>query len=325
MHKWPVLTLIFLFIFSCGKSTDQKIQDAILDANIELSRGGCQDAIDILEAVGRQNKNAQYLKTLASSYACRAGYSTVTFFVDDFPNTASPAPLGGTTTFTLSKTTFQTPLEDDPVFIDIQTAINILLYAGGITSTTEPTASERTKYFTTAELADLNTQLMYLQLTQLGMILKVYGNASSAGVKNSGTNYCMSDYPSVNAAVKTVLTTNAGTGNHCPNHTQTGNTQINSSVTSATRMRRMCQGVVAFNGFFDSLSAVIASATGNISNIGAAAQAASTIAQTALTAAVPAIGIVKSTLNQTKCENTSNVPAADIESFYAVIMETMLI
>lgn len=325
MSKWPVLTLIFLFLFSCGKSTDQKIQDAILDANIELSRGGCQEAIDVLETLGRQNKNAQYLKTLASAYACRAGYSTVTFFVDDFPKTATPAPMGGTTTFTLSKKTFQSPLENDPVFLDIQRAIDILLYAGGIASTTEPTASERAKYFTTAELADLNTQLMYLQLTQLGIILKVYGNASATGVKNSGVNYCFSDYPSVNGSVQALITANAGAGNHCPNHTQTGNSQINSSVATATRLRRMCYGVVAYNGFFDSLAAVIASATGNISNIGAAAQAASTAAQTLLTGAVPAIGIVKSTLNQSKCENTSNVPAADIESFYAVIMESMLI
>jgi hypothetical protein len=323
MRKWPIFLFILITIFSCGKTTQDEIDDAVLQANLALGQSNCQGAIDILELLGRQNKNAKYLKALASAYACRAGYSALTFFATDLALTTTPAPFGGSTKYTLSLLTYQNPLEYDPKFVDLQTAINILLYAGGIASTTEPTATERAKYFTTAELGDMHTELMFLEMVQIGIFMKVYGNANAAGVKgNAVANSCFSDYPSVNASVNTEIGLLGGT---CDDKSSVHiSSQLASTVSAAVRKRRLCHGVVLLNGFFDSLNAVVASATGSISNMGGVAQAAQTAGTTALTAAVPSIGIVKTTINQTLCEDNALVPVADIESYFAIMYESML-
>lgn len=323
-----ILLILIIFVFSsCGKSTEQKVADAILSATISLSKNDCQPAIDTLEGIGRQNKNARYLKTLASAYACRSGYNTSTFFASDFPDTATPAPLGGTATYSTSSGTFQVPLEYDPDFVDLQTAIDILLYAGGIASTTEPTATERTKYFSTSELGDLNSQLLYMQLVQLGRIIKVYGNASAVGVKGGGSfgNVCFSDYSNVNLA-NTVDEVLAALPGACTtmNAVGQGHSQIKSSVTAATRKRRMCHGVTLLNGFLDSLTAVISSASGDLSTVGTAAKAAADAAKLVLTGAYVGIGSVTSTMNQTLCEDNAIVPVAEIEAYYAIMFETMI-
>ena len=71
------LFLIVSLLFSCGKELDETVSDAILSANQLLSKSKCQEAINILEAVGRQNGNKSYLITLASGYACRGNYSEI--------------------------------------------------------------------------------------------------------------------------------------------------------------------------------------------------------------------------------------------------------
>lgn len=78
--KHSLFIAICTLFLACGKTTEEEVKDAILSANIYLSRSECQPAIDLLEGMGRQNKNPYYLKALSSAYACRAGYSTITFF-----------------------------------------------------------------------------------------------------------------------------------------------------------------------------------------------------------------------------------------------------
>ena len=78
------------------------------------------------------------------------------------------------------------------------------------------------------------------------------------------------------------------------------------------------------NGFFDVLPSVIASATGSLNAVGGATQVAVTAAKGILVAAHPTIGIVKSTVNQTLCEDDTLVPVADIESYFAIMMESMI-
>lgn len=334
MQKWPILILITALVFSCGKSTTEEIQDAVLSANIDLSKGDCQSAISGLESLGRQNNNSQYLKTLASAYACRAGYSTTSFFTNDISKTSSPSPLGGMTLYTTSQLTFQSPLEDDPKFIDLQTAINILLYAGGIASTTEPTFAERAKYFTTAEVSDINTELLYFQMAELGIFLKVYGNVNATtGVKGGGSsgNACFSNYPNVPNdilgppivyAVKSSLAALPGT---CKVTTDVGHPELRTANSTATvRKRRLCQGVVLLNGFIASLSNLAGSLSGSTGATATAANALVVVSQAALTLAYPSIGGVKSTINQTLCEDTQFVPLAEIESYYALMFEGLV-
>jgi hypothetical protein len=313
MKNWPFFIIIILLFSACGKSTDEEIEDAILSANISLSAGDCQDAITTLEGIGRKNKNAVYLKTLASAYACRAGYSTIEFFTTDIANTASPAPLGGMSKYTLAQETFQVPLENDPKFIDLQTAINLLLYAGGIASTTEPLSTERAKYFSTSELADLNAQLLYLEMVQLGIIFKVYGDASAAGVKGggAGSSTCLTSYSVLNSAPTLAGACSTINGSH----SQTDKTILNDEV---TRKRRLCHGVVLMNGVLDLFPNLVTTALPADSQ--AAATAALTAVNNAKTAA-GAIGQVLNTQNQSACENNTIVSMANLEAYYAFLME----
>ncbi len=70
--------LIFIFILlilaSCGRSSLEEKNYAILKARIALTNGKCQEAIDILEAIGRDQFNVDYLLTLSSAFSCRAGF-----------------------------------------------------------------------------------------------------------------------------------------------------------------------------------------------------------------------------------------------------------
>lgn len=324
MFKNLILVSLLFALFSCGKNADEKTTEAILSANIALGKSDCQTAIDVLEANGRVNRNAAYLKTLASAYACRAGYSTVTFFTSDFAKTATPAPLGGTTKYSTSSAAVASTLQNDSSYKDLETAIDILLYAGGIDSTTEPTAAERAKHFTSSEAADINSQLLYMVLVQLGRYGYFYGDSSGTGVKGSGpgANTCFTSYVSATNAVKAALTAAAGT---CTNITTdaASHPQLSNALTASTRKTRLCQGVVLLNGVFALLPAVVASVFSNPADQ-AAVNAAITVlnaAKTALIAADSTTSVVANTLNQSVCEDNSVVSVSNIESYFGLMFE----
>jgi hypothetical protein len=319
MKKWTVYLYVFCFFSSCGKSDDQKIQDAILSASYYLSSGSCQSAIDVLENLGRQNTNARYLKTLASAYSCRAGFSTLTYFSNDLSKTATPSPLGGTTLYSTSTVSVSTPFANDQNYLDLTTAMNILLYAGGISSGTEPTASERANYFSSDDQAEINSQLMFIQLVLLGKFMGAYGAANSSGVKTS----CFTSYSNAPTDVQTIIT--GGAGGACTT-TSGGSTQLSSStavISAAVRKTRLCQGVVIFNGLLESMPLVLASISGD--SLGSLSGITDVIddLKDDLTTAYPGIGTVLTTLNQTNCEDNSAVPVADIETYYAALFETI--
>lgn len=325
MLKSVLFILFSLSLFSCGTSTDEKLKEVILDAQIALGASNCQYAIDVLEGHGRENRSAAYLKTLSSAYACRAGYSTPTFFTNDFPLTATPAPLGGTTLYSTSTVTTTTnPLQDDTSFIDLQTAIDILLYAGGVAATTNPTTTERAKYFTSDEAGEINSQLLFMQLVQLGKYMYVYGDGSATGLKASGTatNNCFTDYAGANGVVFGVLVAANGTCkvNNSPH------SQLNSAtVLPETRKKRLCHGVVLVNGMLDVLPSVVGAATGG--SLGAASGISAVVdaLKAAVTGADNTTTNVFSTINQAKCEDNSFVTMGNIETYFAGMMESLFL
>jgi hypothetical protein len=258
MLKRLIFIFTFLFIFSCGKNTDELTASAILSANIYLSKGDCQPAIDVLEANGRQNENAHYLKVLASAYACKAGFSAVTFFASDLALTGTPAPLGGTSTYSTSIVSVTSPLESDFKFRDLQTAIDILLYAGGMSTSLEPTSSERTRYFSASDAASIDTQLLFMMLAQFGKYLHVYGNgnysATPASVKKgsgSASNKCFTSY-------KVTSIFNPAMPATCIPPAASSHAELSTSVTASYRKTRLCRGVVLLNGILNILPNVLA-------------------------------------------------------------------
>lgn len=325
MFKRSILISFILLLFSCGKSTDEKTLSAIISANISLSKGNCQDAINVLEANGRQAKDARYLKTLASAYACRSRFSVVTFFGSDIGLSATPAPFGGTTRYSTSQFPVTGTFQSHTKFTDLQTAIDILLYAGGIPQTVEPLSSERALYFDSTEAADINSQLAFMLLAQLGKYMQFYADAGTTGVKGSGSlsNVCFSNYTNVPGAVSTALAgfTGACKVTNSP-HPQLDSTDV--AITAAVRKTRMCQGVVILNSLLDVLPSVVASAGGgDLSSISSLTTNITTF-KSNLTTAFPTIGTVLSVTSQSNCETDTAITTASLESYFAMIFEALI-
>lgn len=319
--KHFIFIFVLVFSYSCGKSTEQTINDALISSEILLTKRDCQASIDLLEAIGRQTKNARYLKNLASAYACRAGYSTVTFFGTDIAKTAAPTPLGGTTLYTTSVVT--SPLTNDTNFRDLQTAIDILLYAGGIPTTTSPSVSERAKYFSTNVAGDINTQLTFMIMAQIGKVLTAYGNPNALGVKGAGagTNDCFTDYSDagIDGDVKTYLT--LGLTGSCVSAATASNAQLGTGV--ADRRKRLCEGAILLNNFFEVLPIVIATAGGgDVSSIAFLVDEIDDL-KAELVLRDPTMGPTTVVLSQTKCETDTDISNNSLASYYAVFYESL--
>ncbi len=287
MRKYTAITIIFnLFVFSvlllgCGsKSDDDVVEDAILHANILLSSRKCDEAIECLELIGRRQKNAMYLKILASAYACKAGFDEPTLFATDFPKLTTNIVWGSFTNFTSSAVIKKS---NAIAFNSMFEAIDILLYAGGIPKTTEPTPDERSNYFSASDALDINAQLMYMSMAAVGTFVRYYGNAS-AGVKGGGTygNDCFINYKNaislnsrapvitVETFINTLLLPVENACNSKPDDdghpdlidSNVGELDSNLSG-DVDIVQRLCKGVVFLNTFRQTLADVISSFTGD--------------------------------------------------------------
>lgn len=320
--KSTILIAVLMLSFSCGKTKDQEVKDAILSANIYLSTRQCQPAIDVLESMGRQNRNAHYLKALSSAYACRAGYSTTVFFADDIAKTATPAPLGGMTTYSTSIVDATSPLTEDSNFRDLQTAIDILLYAGGIPSTTEPTTVERAKYFSANQAGDINSQLAFMMLVQVGKLMKVYADTNAAGVKGggSGSNTCFTDYTATDDAIKLIFLSAGETG--ACSTPSSPHPQLADGVVG--RRKRLCEGTVLLNNILNVLPSVLATAGGG--DLDDIADLTEDIEKQKEDLEDISAGFspTATVLSQTNCENDTDITLVTLASYYAVFFESLV-
>jgi len=182
--KYVLIVWLALFFVGCGADAERKREDAILSGQIFLDKLQCQQAIEVLEEAGRDSLNVVYMKTLASAYACRAGYNTPSFFTDDLPNISNSGSVIGSA-------------PDNDSFDDLQTAIDLLLYAGGLDSAKDPTIQRRAIAMKADEAEEVNAYLLFLILDQMGRYFYHYGDADSNGVKggrDSGGNECLANY-----------------------------------------------------------------------------------------------------------------------------------
>ncbi|MBC7430108.1 MAG: hypothetical protein H7336_15945 [Bacteriovorax sp.] len=319
--QFLIIACMIFIVSACGKSKGQEVKDAVRSANILLSTKQCQQAIDLLEGIGRQNRDANYLKVLSSSYACRAGYSTITFFGTDISKTATPSPLGGVTTYATSQIAVTAPLVNDSNYKDLQEAINILLYAGGISASTEPTASERTKYFSSGPAGDINTELAFMMMVQLGKFMRVYANASIAGVKGGGSaaNNCFTDYSTTPVAIQTYVT--SVLPGAC-NSVSSSHTQL--ALGLSGRRVRLCQGVVLMNSILDVLPSVLAAAGGGSTTDLATVTSQINTQKAFLITAYPTIGPTATVMSQYNCENDGSIDVNTLASYYAILFEGII-
>lgn len=254
------------------------------------------------------------------------GIRQLHFFADDISKTATPSPLGGMTTYSTSLISPSGALASNANFQDLQTAIDILLYAGGIATTTEPTSTERLKYFSGHHAGDINAQLAYMMLVQVGRLMKVYGNASAAGVKGGGSsgNSCFTDYSGTPAGIQAYITTSGGGSGATGACTATNSSHADLATAATNRRARLCQGVILLNSVIDVLPSVVASAGGG--DLDDIADMTTDIQdyKDDLTTLYPAIGPTATVMSQSNCETDSSITVDTLASYYAVIYESLI-
>jgi hypothetical protein len=274
--------IILLFFLSCGKTTDEKIAEAIDTANQCLNTRQCDCAITALTAVGMQNENALYITTLAAARACYSDFDEPTFVGTNVAFIGSPNTLGGTTRFTTSST-MTTPAH--LTYSALQNGIDTFLYAGGLSTTVSPTSALRAAIFSAANISDMDAHLLYMLFAQIGKFLYYYGNPSAAGVKGggAGANGCIANYEDVLLDVGVDLSDALTPGLGTCNTLNEGHADLGAA--GSLNIARACQAIVNFNNILDVLPSVIGSVTGNdlqtLNNALTAINAAKTLANTA--------------------------------------------
>jgi hypothetical protein len=314
------LTLLILLIFlSCGKTTDEKVAEAIDTANQCLNTRQCDCAIKALNSVGMQNENALYITTLAGARACYSDFDEPTFVGTNVAFVGSPSTLGGTTRFTTSST-MTTPAHLS--YSALQNGIDTFLYAGGLSTTASPTSALRGAIFSAANISDMDAHLLYMLFAQLGKFLYYYGNPDTAGVKGagSGTNGCIANYENVPLTVGVDLTTYLGLGatGSC-NTLSEGHADLGAA--GSLNISRACQAIVNFNNVLDVLPSVIASVSGNDLSTLNTALTAINAAKAAAIAAKPAMSALFLVTSQSECvTNYSSAANDDILQVYIAFM-----
>ncbi|HAZ11836.1 MAG: hypothetical protein A2X86_07710 [Bdellovibrionales bacterium GWA2_49_15] len=324
-HLTASFLVISLLLVGCSKSAKQKKEDAIVSANILLTKKKCDAAITLLESVGRDVSDVNYLKALASAYACKGGFSVLKLFADDLPLISSPAPMGGATRFSTSVDM------DSPTYaqyLSLQTAIDILLYAGGISTTLDPTVARRAALFSAADAKEINAFLMYLLLAQLGRYFYFYSNANAAGVKGGGTgpNDCFMNYENLafsgGFADMTAWLGSAATG-ACVSPATVGHPDLGAD--NAIDVPLACEGIVLLNNFMAIFPGVIAGMAGDdfddLETLETAMNAGKVLAE----ANTPGSDTkVNNVLSQERCESLNDTSDDYIQTYFAFMMETLV-
>lgn len=335
--------LPFLFCYGCGPTAQEKMENAILSAQIYLSSWECKKAIALLEenaAMG--SSNPDFLITWAASYACKAGFSTPSFFADEVPKFNAAAGLGGFSTFTLAR---KMDDPDNEQYAALARAVEILLYAGGISVAHNPSASKRVELLGVEKAGDVNSFLLFLILSQMGMYFNYYGNVDDTGAKGEGqnfTNTCIGNYdktitfsydlngdgdlldPGENIfTIDNLLTVYHSAANKCNHLDSSGHPQLTAGATTLENLiDRYCQGAVLVNNFLDTLPLVITAYAGNDLEQVNAITTEITQAKEVLSTSKAGIASVLNVTGMAKCR-TDNVDTSNLQLYFLLIIENL--
>lgn len=307
--------LLLSTLVACGKSKEQAVTDEVDKALNALSRStpDCQAAIDILEKLGRQNKDPRYLQTLASAYACRGGFDELTLFaqVSNISSTFDQF-LGSLVKISISSET----QADSARFNDLQTAIDIILYAGGKSA---PSAVQQESIFGQRQGSNMNLQALYMILIQLGRFSRWYGNTDGTGDKGAGLSgsTCFMDYPDATAGAVAV---GHGGGNACVS-TNAGHPNVRyATVTAAVAQRRLCKGVMLVNNLLDILKNTTLSSNSSLGDISSIYADIKPYVDTAALLH-PAMPAFIDNLAQSSCESTVASDDTVLQRYYGALFE----
>lgn len=316
-----LLTLLSFAILgalsSCSKKPAEEVTDAIDDALTFLSAGSpkCQEAIDVLEKLGRQTTNARYMSTLASAYACRGGFSELALF-DEVDTLSSEFDefLGSLAQLSDADET----AADSARFNDLQTAIDLLLYAGG---KVVPSAADQKVRFGNRQGSNLNLQAMYMILIQLGRFARWYGNTDDLGVKGGGPSgsTCFMDYTYAPAGV--IAASHAA--NACST-SNAGHPDVDyGTVTASLAQRRLCKGAMLVNNMLDILENTTLSDNDALGDIATIYEDIQPFIVTA-SALDPEMPAFIDNVSQAACEADAAADDHVLQLYYAALLEYAL-
>ncbi len=247
-----ILLFFLLLLCSCAKTNTEATNEAIDLALTYLTEEKCDQAIDVLEEVGRDKSNAIYLQVLASAYSCRAGFNEITFLADDL------SQVDATTAFltSLTKLTLSPESEaNSSKYNDMREAFSILTQV----DSNQPNQDNREIKFGANKAADMGIQALFLGLTQLGKFLHFYGNVDSTGAKGAGAastdeqgatvSNCFIEYTEASS-----LAFLAAGGGACVANSMVGHPNLSLLPASLTATKKkMCEGLVLVTNLLDIL------------------------------------------------------------------------
>ena len=317
--------LILALTLLIGCSQEDELERAIHSARVYLSSKQCQKAISTLEGVTADNTNAKYVQTLSSAYACRADYSTPVFYGTNVSRINGTNTLGSLTTFTTSVMVGP----NDADYEDLQTAIDLLRFAGDIRI---PTSSERAKVFSDDDASNINLQLWYMLVTQIGKYVFYYGNADpTTGTKGGGNilngnpnnlnNDCFYSYNPSDVVLEAGLVALLPAGSCTAANYQTSGHIKLLQLPNTNTVTRMCQGVILFNAFIDVLlNTVIPDDANELADL-------SSIFSTACTSFAEFTGDICNVNKLSDCEDDYAVaPGSDqLQAYFFLVYEQLFV
>lgn len=307
------ITVIFMLIFfaSCAKTKKEEVLEAIDVAQTYLSNEECDKAIDLLEDVGRQNNDPIYLQVLASAYACKANFKTVTFIESDVTSisTSSTGLMRSLSILTLSDETEA----DSDEYDSLKTALGILLESDGGTA---PSQVNREAVYGVRKAGDMGIETLILSIVQLGKFTNYYGNVGANGAKGgAGTgSTCYINYTYA-PAIAAVSSGNTGS---CTNGTS-GHADLSFSDAPTAR-RRLCEGLMLFTNILDILDNMDLSGNDTFGDLEDVSASVSTY-RTAIDAA--GLSYLIDNTSQATCEEDTSTAQGqnDLELVYALLFE----
>ncbi len=321
-----ILTLLLIFLsYACAKKDEviYAVDEALY--YLSLPDPDCDKAIEILEDVSAEENDYRYIQTLSSAYACRADFSELTLFDEiDTLQAGATSFLNSLTLFSMSPETSA----DSSSYADLKTAINLLLYSGGISSSS---AASRETIFGTTKGGSLNLQALYMMIIQLGKFLHFYGNVDPlTGVKGGGAantheqgatpSTCIFDYTG-NAL--TYINGNPLTGS-CNANADLGHPDLDGGVVNlTTTIRRMCEGMVLLNNIRDVLNTTNLSSNSSLGDLSTVVGFINT-AFDAAELTYPQLSTLIDTNDVSTCETYSATGSNfdELQLYFAVIFET---
>ncbi len=318
--KFFSFVVIFFLCFSCGESEEQVRKNLIISANIAMGSGDCDKAIELMTSVENPGTDADFIKILALSYACKAKFNVTRFLTSDLQRFDASGTFNGTALFSTSDDVISA---DDDDFVFLQKAMDTILYSGGLDTDSDPTSAKRSENFSDDDLNELEMVLVYLQLIGMGRFFNYYGESNDEGEKTG----CILQYENValNAgnfdALMLAGTLSTGSCTFA-NYKTSGNGHEDLGEPGDYSIKRLCQGAMLLNNFLHVFPSLLARISGDDFGNVAAMEAVLNAIISAMNAQKNGTGDnVAGVLSQSRCEVLNKDEDDYLQVYYLFLME----